>query len=94
MVINTAGGKAFIEESVIVSVIPDDFEDKSLWLSTSVGFNPVKLIFNTREEAIEVAEKLINNIPASSGERSKEAQFVEGFKEGVEYALKLEKVER
>jgi len=78
------GNKCYIDENRIVGASYNSYsgDTHEVQLSNGVGFYQIQVA--NKEEAEKVIKEIINCI-----KNPKEDDYITGFKEGVEYALKL-----
>ena len=94
--IETKEGKALISESGVISIQRDSYypnNKDSGYYSVEVRYEygSATLKFNNNEDANIALEYIKDNISGVKSIATGREDYIKGFKEGVEYALKLKK---
>ena len=88
--IKTINGLSYINTNQVLGVERREYkqgvENKHIYvINIQYQFGSVSLEFNNLEETNEVVKKIADNISGLDEQKD----YVKGFKDGVEYALKL-----
>lgn len=93
----TKEGKALVSESGVVSIQRDSYypnnKDTGYYgVEIIYSFGRVSLKFSNEEEANKALDYIKDNINGIENISTGREEYIKGFKEGVEYALKLKKI--
>lgn len=90
----TKEGKALVSESGVISIQSDSYypnnKDTGYYgVEIIYSFGRVTLKFSNKEEANKALDYIKDNISGIENISTGREEYIKGFKEGVEYALKL-----
>ncbi len=90
----TKEGKALVSESGVISIQRDSYysnnKDAGYYgVEIIYSFGRVSLKFSNEEEANKALDYIKDNINGIENISTGREEYIKGFKEGVEYALKL-----
>lgn len=90
--IKTKNGFSYINTNQVLGIQRREYnynkEDKIYTVDVQYQFGNVNLEFMSLDEANDIAKKISNNVSGLDEQKD----YVKGFKDGVEYALKLKGV--
>lgn len=92
--VQTKEGKALVSESGVISILRDSYypnnKDTGYYgVEIIYSFGRVSLKFSNEEEANKALDYIKDNISGIKNISTGREEYIKGFKEGVEYALKL-----
>lgn len=94
--IQTKEGKALVSESGVISIQRDSYyphnKDTGYYgVEIVYSFGRVSLKFTSEDEANNALDYIKDNVNGIENISTGREEYIKGFKDGVEYALKLKK---